>query len=240
MIPLVPDSRLIAPIDVTFCITCCDKDVHLLDQCVSYIDNQTVKPEEVVIVCSGLKDESILLLEKVQELNFERKDTGYVVYNSPYRKLPGWARNIGGVISTGEVVVFCDVDDSIHPQKCQFIKGVFQNKEVSAIVGNYHLPGSFDGWKDLALQYEEITEVEPDPYPVPAGWFNIPRVNVMAPSKKPIAHGHMSCRTELFTKNQVTYKEDMPLGEDGTFCRSILAHSDYRLFYTPQKLIIYN
>lgn len=227
--------------DVTFCITCCDKDVHLLDQCVSYIDNQTVKPEEVVVVCSGLEKKSFTLIEKVKKFNFSSEHTEYAAYNSPHRKLPGWARNIGGLISTGDVIVFCDVDDAIHPQKCEFVKEVFKNKEVSALVGNYHLPGSFGGWEDLDVSnYEQVTEVEPDPEPVPDGWFNVPRVNVMAPSKKPISHGHMTCRSDMFIRDQMAYKENMPLGEDGTFCRSILDHPEHKLFYTPQKLIIYN
>lgn len=222
--------------EVTFCITCCDKDIHLLDSCLNYVRNQLTPPDEIVVVCSGLGQVSSNLMEKMRKENV-------VFYNSPTRKLPGWARNVGAMISTGEVVAFCDVDDAIHPNKCCILKDVFKDSNVSALLHNYHLPNSFGGWElnnQLKFEVEEITEEEPAPEPVPNGWFDIPRTNVMSPSRTPIHHGHISCRTEIFLSKAVAYDEDMSLGEDGTFCRSILHHPDYRLFYTPEKLIIYN
>lgn len=226
--------------EVTFCITCCDKDIHLLDKCLEYVLNQTIAPDEIVVVCSGLGRSKM----DYEEVLAKARKHNFVFYNHPSRRLPGWARNTGALISTGEVTVFCDVDDSIHPQKCKFMKDVFSSRpEVSAVVSNYHLPASFGGWDWMdtkRCEVEEITEVEPPPEPTPERWFDIPRTNVMAPSRTPVHHGHMSCRTDMLLSGKVRYDEEMPLGEDGTFCRSILEHPQFRLFYTPEKLIIYN
>ena len=91
--------------------------------------------------------------------------------------------------------------------------------------------------KDI-INVEPVISVEPDPDPVPKGWFNIPRTNVMTKNKEPVAHGPISIRGS--TARYFKYKEDMPLGEDGTFCREIVNHPDFNLYYTPKKLIVYN
>jgi glycosyltransferase involved in cell wall biosynthesis len=161
------------------------------------------------------------------------------IFNSPQKRKPGWARNSGGKLCLKEVIMFIDVDDFIHPRKCEFMKKVFnENPEVDAVVHNYLDPGQ--QWEDINnFELYEVTQADPDPDPIPPGWFDIPRTNVTCPVEgQRLHHGHMTCKTKIF--QDLCYDESMSLGEDGTFCRSILEHPDYKLFYTPQKLIIYN
>lgn len=216
---------------VTFCITCYDKDIHLLDRCLPFVRQQTVKPDEILVIASGIKQFQWGLAE----------DIGYS--GCPNRLLPGGARNKGGKLAKGDIVVFCDVDDYIHPEKCRIVKSIFEeNEEVHALVHDYCL--SNEKYPDIPvfIRYEKVLEADPDPDPIPPGWFDIPRTNITIPIKEPeslrIHHGHISCKKEVF--NDIQYREDMPLGEDGTFCREILKSKKYNLFYTPTKLITYN
>jgi glycosyltransferase involved in cell wall biosynthesis len=217
---------------VTFCITCYDKDVHLLDRSISFAENQTVRPDEILVVSSGLNKDYHIILGRL-------RNRGISTYNSVERKLPGWARNTGGLFAKGDVICFCDVDDDIHPQKCEIIKQVFSKSEVSGFVHNYYTPKTWwdNGWEQLeGVDIEEITKIESDH--LPEKWHDTPRTNVMTDNHEPVCHGHLSCRKEIF--DHLQYDENMSLGEDGTFCQGIVNHSDFRLFYSNKKLIIYN
>ncbi len=231
-----------------FCITFCDKDWHLLERCVNFIAAQSMQPEKVTFVGSGLLDRTEVAHALCQRLG--RWFDEYSITTSPTRKLPGWARNKGSFSSIltshnrddDEVISFCDVDDDIHPKKCEFVKKVFVNPDVDALVHNYSRGELFPIWESVndkdVLNVEPIILVEPNPDPVPEGWFNIPRTNVMTKNKQPVAHGPISIRAS--SAQHFKYKENMPLGEDGTFCREIVNHPDFNLYYTPKKFIVYN
>jgi glycosyltransferase involved in cell wall biosynthesis len=157
--------------------------------------------------------------------------------------LAGGARNKGGQLATGEVVCFCDVDDPIHPQKCEVIKRVFANQNVDALLHNYKLnTHDFAPIENLdKIEVEKITTVDPRWEEEQNYIFNphkdIPRTNVEAPSKKPICHGHCSARKEVLS--EIKFREDMSLGEDGDFCQSIVKSNKFDLYYTPLVLINY-
>jgi len=40
---------------VSFCITACHKDIDCLDNCLSYINKQTVPPDEIILLASNIK-----------------------------------------------------------------------------------------------------------------------------------------------------------------------------------------
>ncbi len=204
---------------ISFCITCYDKDVHFLDACLDSVSQQTVKPDEVIVVSSGFDwDKKIGSSKKLD----------YVVHNSPSRKFAGWARNRGAEISTGDIITFCDVDDKIHPQRCEYIKSVFRPPLVSALVGSYYFAEEFESWKDLNLEFENL--------PVEVKEYD---VCLKTPKGDRVGHGHLTCRTDMFSKGKMRYKEHQRTGQDSEFCRRICDHPDYKIFYTPQELVIY-
>lgn len=228
----------------TFCVTFCDKDWHLIERCVEFILLQSVKPDKVMFVGSGLLEKTHTAYDLCLKLGKGFKEYG--ILTSPTRKLPGWARNNGAFFNQGskEIVSFCDVDDDIHPKKCEFVKKVFVNPDVDALVHNYSRPEvpTFPSWQSVndsdVINVEQVIDMEPIPDPVPEGWFNIPRTNVITVNKEPVAHGPISIRGSI--AQHFRYKENMSLGEDRTFCGEIVNHPDFNLYYTPKKLIIYN
>ena len=229
-------SKISSMVSVSFCVTCYDGDFHLLGQCLHYIAHQTVAPDEVLIIASGLKKKSE-----------GRSSTR--VYTFENRMSAGAARNKGGELATSEVVCFCDVDDPIHPQKCEVIKRVFDDTNVDALLHNYNTN---------TVKFEEIDveEIELEPVtrfdkrweekqksipPANYGYYcidgDLPRTNVEIDSGRPATHGHMSARKEVLS--EIKYIENMRIGEDGELCQSIIKSGKFGLYYTPLTLINY-
>ena len=219
---------------VTFCVTCYDGDVHLLqDRLLSIYAGQTVQPDEVLVITSGTGSGPIM---------WDGHKPNLTIKSFEQRKLPGGARNQGGKFAKGDVVCFCDVDDPIHPQKCEIVKKIFEdNPNVDALIHAYEFNShEFETYDSNNIEIEQITEVDPrwekeqnyvfDPHK------SLPLANIIVPSGNPAHHGHLSCKKEIF--NTLKYREEMWIGEDGDFCQSIVK-SQYKLFYTPLVLINY-
>jgi len=216
---------------ISFCVTCYDKDAHLLQQSLNRIlQNQTTEPDEILVIASGLK-------------SLGCNDPKIKIYVFEKRMFAGGARNKGGELATGDVVCFCDIDDPIHPQKCEIIKRAFGNQDVDALVHNYRLDTlDFSPIQDTQdIEIEKVTSVderwEKEQNYIFAPHEDIPRTNVKAQSGKPVCHGHLSAKKELLAK--IKYREDMWMGEDGDFCQSIVKSKKFDLYYTPLKLINY-
>jgi glycosyltransferase involved in cell wall biosynthesis len=223
--------------NVSFCVTCYDGDVHLLhDRLISIYDEQTVTPDEVLVITSGVSSGPIV---------WDSSRPNLTIKTFEKRMLPGGARNQGGRLAKGDVVCFCDVDDPIHPQKCEIVKRVFDNRNVDALVHNYNLGQSVFckyGPRGPRYQYygEEfimVSDLDQIPIEKVITTSPPPSTNVEAPSKSPVTHGHMSARKELLA--DISYREDMSLGEDGDFCQSIVKSNKFDLYYTPLVLINY-
>ena len=217
---------------VSFCITCYDQDAHLLESSLSNIlQTQTTKPDEILVVSSGLESLSC-------------NSPNVKIYNFKDRVLAGRARNKGAELATGEVVCFCDVDDPIHPQKCEVIKRVFANQNVDALVHNYALGAARVMGQNLDkqdIEIEKITNVD-DRWEKDQNYelftdADLGRTNIKVPSDRPVCHGHLSAKKELLA--EIKYREDMWLGEDGDFCQSIVKSKKFDLYYTPLVLINY-
>ena len=215
---------------ISFCITCYNKDAHLLqERLLDVVTKQTVQPDEILVIASGMPDGSIVC-----------NDSNIKIYTLENRVLPATARNVGADCATGDIVCFCDVDDPIHPQKCEIIKTIFLNENIDALVHS-HLDNSSD-FKNIPKEemlegLEKIVEFSGE-------------TNVIPPSKLAVAHGPISAKKEVFEdlkydKFTMSYVEQSDgtykyfhTGEDCYFCRSIV-YSKYSLHYIPLSLINY-
>ena len=225
---------------VSFCVTCYDGDIHLLrDRLLGIYSEQTVQPDEVLVIASGVDSESII----VRGANKPKSLQSLTIKSFEQRMLPGGARNQGGKFATGDIVCFCDVDDPIHPQKCEIVKKIFEdNAEVDALVHSYKLNSTeFENYNLSEITIEEVTEVDERWEKEQNYVFNphkeLPATCIIPPSKGGVHHGHLSCTKEIF--NDLKYREEMWLGEDGDFCQSIVNSPKYSMYYTPLILINY-
>ena len=189
-----------------------------------------------MVVCSGVKSQDI-----ISYIEEHCRQNNYVFYNYPmWRLSSGWARNKAGLLTTSEIISLCDIDDPIHPQKCEYIKKVFEDQNVTGLVHSYYKTEEFNDWQQLNFDYELVNEIDPNLNPQNENWFDIPRTNIKTKNDERVAHGPISCRSKIIIEEEITYDETMLLGEDGKFCQDIVLHESYELYYTPQKLILYN
>ena len=219
------------------CITCYDGDVDLLQRSLSYLDNQEEKPDCIVCCVSGSEEAHAKCINELEKHSYDNFDA---VFYSPERKKPGGARNmlIDNVSDyhIDDVVVFCDVDDLIHPAKFKVVRQIFSEcSYVDACIHDYqsvprNVVPSEVVWDKVehGSQYSVglVTEHE-------EGSFS----NVKSPLNKPIAHGHMSCKLSVLEIHR--YDETMSLGEDGMFCRSIVDDPRFNLYHLDLELIAY-
>lgn len=198
---------------VSFCITAYDKDISYLDKCLSFIKQQTVSPNEVILLASNIKywNNSI--------------DINTVFYTDLLSA--GSARNKLIDISSSDIICFCDIDDEIHPKKCEIVKKLFGDYDMNALVHSYHINyHAFDYIDTQNLEIHKITGVDPNPL----------SVNLLCPVNGDIAHGHISVKKKILNNIRYTNSSN---GEDGIFCRQIFNLDANKMFYSPLKLINY-
>ena len=109
-------------LNISFCIICYDKDVHFLPRILQELQKQTVSPDEIVVLASGIKDK--------KQLNDMRLDicSSVKIHTLEDRALPNKARNAVASLAEGDVICLSDVDDIPHPQKIELVKKYFKMK----------------------------------------------------------------------------------------------------------------
>lgn len=203
--------------NISFCITAFDKDIHLLDKCLHFIDQQTITPEEILLLVSGVK--KIPISKKISN-----------IFTFEERLSAGKARNYLLNKASCEIVCFCDIDDEIHPQKYEIVHKIFLNTNNIAMVHDYNIGHQEFSFINIQnnIDFFCITDNDPNPN----------STNLLCPTNGKITHGHISIRKNDILENKIRY-QDKSHGEDGIFCRDILKSTNKNFVYCPLKLINY-
>lgn len=90
-----------------------------LTRLLTSFNKQIQSPEEIIIINDGSNDKTERILDKWQ--NQDHKFIP-IVFNNPYPKGPGAARNIGIQLASGEAIAFTDDDCIVHPSWIKVIK----------------------------------------------------------------------------------------------------------------------
>lgn len=147
---------------LSLCIIVCDLDKDLLPRALQSVSRQTVPPDEIVIVSSGLPPEQ-LSHAKDPYLVIAGKSVPLHSVNSTQRVDTASARNIGLATAQKDIVQFFDADDYMHPHFLSVVKGIFSQTACDFVMPTYilgtaqHLPIS-DSEKDRIM--EEVTSSE--------------------------------------------------------------------------------
>ncbi len=91
----------------------------VIRECLQSLFEQSVEPQEIIIVDDGSTDSTI---EKIQELQKTNKNVWIL---SQKHQGPGLARNFGAKNATGEILVFVDADVTFDSS---FIKKLTRKK----------------------------------------------------------------------------------------------------------------
>jgi len=108
----------------------CYRCANTIVRAVESINNQTMKPIEVILVEDCSEDDTIKTL-----LNLQRtySENWIKVIELPKNSGPSTARNIGWETATQPYIAFLDADDSWHPQKIE-IQYTWMRKHPNAIL----------------------------------------------------------------------------------------------------------
>ncbi|MDB9949587.1 glycosyltransferase family 2 protein [Porticoccaceae bacterium] len=116
-----------APVSVIIpCFECRDTIARAIES----VDNQTVRPIEVILIddCSG---------DSTLEFLYELKDSypeGWLkIFPLPENSGPGTARNKGWDLASQEYIAFLDSDDSWHPSKIE-IQYLWMSKNSTVVM----------------------------------------------------------------------------------------------------------
>lgn len=202
---------------ITLGITAYDKDIYLLNRLLSHIFAQTIKPNTIIVFCSG-----------VDRISLPKSDVPISVIIQNSRCIQAVARNIIAKTNNNDMLMFFDIDDIPHPQKIE---------STIKLIDNYDfLVHSYIASKNPNALFEHIPSVS-----------NLITYNNLTIDTKstnicykdrPIHHSHITVKKHVF--NHVIFNEDLSFyrKEDGKFCQDLL-NNGYKGVFVDYPMVIY-
>jgi glycosyltransferase involved in cell wall biosynthesis len=217
----------------SLCITCYDKDFHLLDGLLKELEKQSEPPNEIIISASGLAE---CYFYKYDFIIIKNRTVPIYIVSKPQRHAQTPARNLGAEKSNCDVIIFFDVDDIPHPQKIEVTKKVFNsNEDIDAFVHTYTMGNFLDNFTEISneVKIERITKTDPN------------NTNILADSGGHVHHGHLSVKKNTwkssggYTGGAYVNHHGKEIGEDGVFCQK-LVKQNYYVSFSNLPLVHYN
>jgi glycosyltransferase involved in cell wall biosynthesis len=129
-------------------IPCYKGHIHVLPNLLDSIEQQTRKPDMVIIRCSSSTSEDIPY--SLSHYSFPVR----ILFHSE-KQNAAENRNVAWRQLNTDIITFVDADDIIHPQKLEIIENCFQNHHVKILMHgleldpgvpfqHYHAPYHFD------------------------------------------------------------------------------------------------
>ncbi len=98
-----------------------------IDKCLASLLKQTKKPDEIIVVDDGSKDQTKAVVEKFSGITFLEQE----------HKGPAAARNTGARKARGDILLFIDSDCIASESWVAEMAKPFENKNISGIQGRY-------------------------------------------------------------------------------------------------------
>lgn len=206
---------------IAVCIPCCGKHLHYLRRCLDSIEAQTVKPTKVVVSCSS----TIL-----PDLRYDGYSFPVKVLMTPVPKNAAENRNRTIEYADTDYVTFIDVDDTMHPERIEFILQAFSNRADIVL---------------HALKHGQLENTPINPFIFYDALVPSPTGCAMVRGSRPwlesisIHHAQVSVRREIL--NQVRFPEEVEyiVKTDSIFCGTVLSLPNIRSAYILNPLTSY-
>ena len=249
------------------CITCCDRDVHLLNDAFNIISLQTIGFHELIISANGLDKNFFDNHPKHILVAGKKIPISYHVY--PKRKNPGFARNYGAKFCETEYIMFCDVDDvsfsfrlevaldciKIHKPDCFIHSQLWYCKPLESVEGEYALKevSAKQNYKRVSqildaafVNTEAFMADQVKPPSVFEKVSNVTRMNysnksmgdVFVPSKGKVVVAYGHPIVKVDTLMEIKYDETLKLGEDTSFLYDLFKKNK-TIMYSSGVLLIH-
>lgn len=109
-------------------IPCCSLHIKWIKPCLLNLSEQTRKPNNVILVLneySRYKNEYDEIINDYPEYIFVKIETF---------ERPGINRNIGSKYATEGIIIYHDVDDLMHKQKCEIVEYLFETYKCGLLL----------------------------------------------------------------------------------------------------------
>lgn len=193
---------------------------YLLDS----IEQQTRKPDMVIVSCSSSTDEDIPYRQ--EEYNFRFK-----IYTHPNKKVVAENRNFAASQLNTDIISFIDADDIMHPQRIEIIERAFIEHNIVLFLHNYII-GNTECFTNYS-KYEYVFHINKLGI---SSWGST--IHIDSP-KYDIHNGHTSISRWLFSQIKFHEEPEFYTKEDTVFNTEIIAAYPNYTAYTLLKLSKY-
>lgn len=203
-------------------IPCYKYHIPVLKRCLDSIEQQTRKPDEVVVVCSSAKDSDL----PVYNYSFPLR-----IVTRPERRNAAENRNRAAKELTTDIVSFFDCDDTMHPQRMECIADAFRTTGCDICLHSFYEK------EEVQKQFLHIQ--------TPTTILSQLR---RAPSGCAVLEGDASARIHhsqvsvtRFILSRIQFKEDIrhERREDAIFCGDVLSIPGVQSIYICDPLSKY-
>jgi glycosyltransferase involved in cell wall biosynthesis len=204
---------------------CCYKGhIHHLGKLLDSIQGQSRLPEHVVVSCSS---------SSVEDIPYQASDYRFpltILTHSEYKNA-SQNRNCAAAALTTDIVSFFDADDTMHPQRLQFMDECFANRDIKIFLHNgvIHHSEPFEHYTSYYCLFNVL-------YRCPWGSTRIHSKldDVM------IFNGHATVRKEVLQDIRFREEAEFHGKEDTVFCGEVITRYPYQTAYCHNKLMNYS
>ena len=186
------------------------------------IEQQTLKPTEVIVSCSSTQPEDIPY--KQSDYTFPFK-----IITTPENRACAENRNIAASALNTDIITFIDADDIMHPQRLEFIQQAFNHNINPVIVMHAHTRNNFtsDIYSTIQLYPSALKKI-------PCGLTEVIFNKSMC-----LTNGHPSVLKSIFMDNKFHETAEFLSRDDAIFCSSIVERYFPRNIYIANELTLY-
>jgi hypothetical protein len=198
-------------------IPCTKQSLSSLKACLDSIEQQTVKPDAVVISCSSTHSKDLPTFS----YSFPLK-----VITTLEKKNTAENRNIASMLLDTDIVSFFESTDTMHPQRLQYIQESFMKYQPDIVLHNY---SEKVGLNQMIQLHKAPAQVENQLCRSPSGC-------AMIQGNLPIHHSHVS--VSRFIMLRYKFREDISNeGRDNAiFCGDVLDMQGVKSVYLGNSL----
>ena len=192
--------------------------MHLLDS----IENQTCKPEKVVVSCSSTKE-----LFEIKQYSFPLE-----IIITEEDKNAAQNRNIAANhLNNMDYITFMDADDIMHPQRIQILLKVFQETDCDIILHNFLMDNSeFNSIENIDYRTNQLIQCY-------SGCIR--HIDFYKYQTQLIHHSQSSIKKYIFDIVKYPEEKEFARKEDCVFCYRVFSISNVKNIYISNPLSIY-
>lgn len=194
--------------------------INLLDS----IEEQTIKPNKVVVSCSSTKDKI-----ETKKYNFSLE-----INITEEHKNAAQNRNIAASKLTDvEYITFIDADDVMHPQRIQILLKVFNETNCDIILHNFLTDYlEFKHINIINIRINELVQCS-------SGCIRHLDFYKYANSSQLIHHSQSSIKKYIFDIVKYPEESEFARKEDSVFCHRIFGLKNIKNVYIENELSLY-